>query len=248
MRKQIQIGFILLLTIACRGPLVVQNHSYQLMRMRQDSIGLQKAGIAQIIQPYKQHLDSTMNDVLCVLDVTLKKENPVGSLGNMLCDELRYYTNMVLKKEAEICVYNNGGMRIPSIPAGPISLGKVYELLPFENTAVILYMKGSYVKELADFMAAQNGTPVSGMEFCIEQGKAVSIRIIGQELDTNRVYTVLTNDYMANGGDKYDMLKKAEKRIEVGMKVRDIMIEDFKQRGIRHIPLHATKDGRICIH
>ncbi|MFN3284154.1 MAG: 5'-nucleotidase C-terminal domain-containing protein, partial [Pseudothermotoga sp.] len=38
-------------------------------------------------------------------------------------------------------------------------------------------------------------------------GKVVEAKIKGEPLDPNKLYTVVTNDYMAQGGDGYTMLK-----------------------------------------
>jgi 2',3'-cyclic-nucleotide 2'-phosphodiesterase (5'-nucleotidase family) len=60
---------------------------------------------------------------------------------------------------------------------------------------------------------------VSGMRYVFDPTRPIGRRIISvqvghQPLDPNAIYTLATNDYMANGGDNYDMLTGLKRLID----------------------------------
>lgn len=234
---------VLLLLVSCKSSYTYHytERTPGLAKINRDSLQLYDTAIHNMITPYKVKLDSQMNVVIGITTYKLTKDKPEGSLGNVLCDAAVWYAAAHYDKPIDICVMNAGGVRLPNIEAGNITVGKMYELMPFDNMVDVLELKGEIVDQLLQLVAAADGWPVSGLTMQIENGKAVNILIGGKPLVMSQTYTLVTSDYVANGGDKADMLKLYEKRTGLNYLLRDALIEYVKSTKV----LNQTIDGRI---
>lgn len=232
---------LMICLVSCRPTYHQTNHIYSTTRISVDSLKLYDSTAHYLIAPYKLQLDSQMNRVIGTTLTRLSKDRPEGTLGNLVCEATVAYATKHYPKPIDVCVMNIGGIRLPSIEAGPIAVGKVYELMPFDNMIDVLEINGSALNDLLQLIAAAGGWPVSGVRFRIDQNKAVDITINNQPLDTNKTYVLVTSDYVANGGDKTTMLKNPVSRKGLQFLVRDailLYIQDKEQ-------LNLMKDGRI---
>jgi len=139
------------------------------------------------------------------------------NLGNLVADLVRETAS------ADIALMNGGGIR-RSVQPGPITLGTIYEVLPFENTVVGLLLTGEQV-----LAALENGVSlypeaagrflqVSGLSFTFDPAAPPGQRVkevrvgagpadpLGRPLDLDATYRVAVIDFMAAGGDEYTML------------------------------------------
>jgi 2',3'-cyclic-nucleotide 2'-phosphodiesterase (5'-nucleotidase family) len=107
----------------------------------------------------------------------------------------------------------------------------------------VLEIKGSTLNELLQLVAASGGWPVAGVQMTINNGKATDIRIGGTLIDTTKIYTLITSDYIANGGDNAFMLKNYSKRTGLNYKLRDAILDYVKSSS----PLNMQNNGRITI-
>lgn len=130
---------------------------------------------------------------------------------------------------ADIALQNGGGVRI-TIPEGDITIGTAYTLLPFSNTLVELELSGQEVLDsIEDGLAFYASNPSgntgafpygSHIRWDIDMTQAEGARIDNVEvkdrvtgiwapLDPSQTYTVVTNSFLANGGDGYATFKNA---------------------------------------
>jgi 2',3'-cyclic-nucleotide 2'-phosphodiesterase (5'-nucleotidase family) len=253
--------FIALLLVfgfnACAPKLTLTNTQTQNIKINKDSLQMRDELAFKTIAPYKARLDSSMNEVLCYNNQDLKKDLPEGTLGNFVCDELMAFAykqinflSLTNKLNTNIgprfCVYNNGGLRVGSIAKGNITVGKIFELAPFENELVVVTLEGKYCKQLFDLMAQNNGSPCSKeLRFDIENNKAVNITIEGQPFDESKIYFILTNDYVASGGDKTEPMKYAKSVTSLNLMVREALIQQLRNRNKSAQPINIQLDGRI---
>ena len=135
-------------------------------------------------------------------------------------------------------------MRVPFIAAGPITKGKIYELMPFDNMLTIAEVPGDVVQLLCNKIAAAKGWPVSGIRFTIKDGAAEQITVGGQPLDEHRIYKLAINDYIAKGGDNCDFLTTVKKRYTT-IFLRDVLIAYVVTLEGQGRPLHPVLDKRI---
>src|SRR5690606_38240521 len=171
--------------------------------------------------PYKEQLEAEMNRVVghAAISLTKPRNKPETLLGNFFADVLLAEAQKQVP-DAEFAFGTKGGLRI-ELHQGPITIGNLFELMPFENEIVVLELTGENVLDLAQFIAASGGQPVSGIRMEIMDGKATNIRIGGNPIDTNRTYKLATYDYLANGGDHALGLADPVSRTNLGIKVRE---------------------------
>ena len=134
------------------------------------------------------------------------------------------------KKNIDICLLNNGGIRA-ILPKGNVTTRTAYEIMPFENSLVVIALKGEQIFEIADyFIAEKKPHPLAGMSFTIGQNNlAKNILIQGKPVEKDKIYYVGTNDYLANGGDNMNFFKKGIQKFDLDYKLRNILIDYFKE-------------------
>ena len=196
------------------------------------------------LQPIKQKVDEKMNVVIGQAAETMKGHGPESLLSNFSADVYRQAASDFLGTKVDIAVVNLGGLRTV-VTAGDITIGKVFELMPFENELTIVWLKGDKLNGLLQYFASMGGEGVSGLRMKIEQGKAVDITIDGKPLDTEKLYSIATNDYLAAGNDKMIQLAQNEKRLNTGIKVRNMLLDYIKNETKKGNKIQSKLDGRI---
>ncbi len=188
-----------------------------------DSLAIDSS-IETIILPYKHHTDSVMGAELVVLPIDLVKDKPNGNLGIWMADACRANAARKSNRHADIALLNQGGIRRPYLKKGTVTLGMMYELMPFDNLMVVLKVKGSLLKDILAVAEKRGGEPLSGAVVHVKTGEA-RVSINGADLDLDKEYTLVTNDYMYNGGDGYGVLQNGSKPEYLGL-IRDALIEE----------------------
>lgn len=192
--------------------------------------------IQRLIQPYKQQLSAEMNRVVGTTARSLPKGQPESLLGNWAADLVLHYCQQKTEGLIDFAVLNLGGLRIPSLPKGDITKGKLFELMPFDNSLVILEVSGTVVQQLFEHIAQKGGWPVStGVKMKIDQGQAQEVRLKGRPIEAQHIYRIATNSYIANGGDDCAFFV-GQAREELGILFRDALIE---------YSLQCTEKGQI---
>jgi 2',3'-cyclic-nucleotide 2'-phosphodiesterase (5'-nucleotidase family) len=102
--------------------------------------------------------------------------------------------------------------------------------MPFENTTVVMELKGEQIAEFADyFVKEKKPHPIAGLTFTIDvDNKVKNIRVKNQPLILTKSYYVVTSDYLANGGDNMTFFEKAIKVYDLEYKLRNVLIDYFK--------------------
>lgn len=200
-----------------------------------------------IIAPYKNTLDGQMNSVIGEVSGRLYKEKPESPLGNWVADALQAETQAISKTIIDASVQNYGGLRIPELPEGPITLGKIYELMPFDNMQVIVEMSGTMTQRFFDLVAADGGWPVSKeVQFILKGNRADRLTLGGKPIDPQATYHIALPDYIANGGGDADFLIDLP-RENTGLFVRDLLIRHVKRLTEQGLPVSANSKGQRII-
>ncbi|MGB0590146.1 MAG: bifunctional metallophosphatase/5'-nucleotidase [Myxococcota bacterium] len=140
-------------------------------------------------------------------------------LGSFLCDVL-----LTLHPEREICILNSGGIRAP-LPAGDLTYGQLYDVMPFGNYAANIELSGAALLEMLRLgtAGAHGVIQVAGLNVTYDPdavdcgsvdrngdgtiGPADRDRLVsaygpgGAPIDPERTYRLLTNSFLASGGD-----------------------------------------------
>jgi len=181
--------------------------------------------------------------VVARLKIPLKRAGDEYGLGRLIADAQR------AAGRADVAIMNNGGIRA-DLPEGTINWGQVYQVQPFQNRLLRFTVKGSVLEEaLEQCVAGKDHLPdchIAGTEVWYdagkEPGKRVSrVRVSGKDLDKNRTYTLVVNDFMATGGSGFRML--------VGSPREDIDVVDIdaltRYLGVLRAPVEAPDDVRF---
>lgn len=200
-----------------------------------DSVSAQ-GDIDVFVAPYQAHLNLVLDSSLAYAPRTLTKEDGTynTSLGNLMADIVLEMANPVFKartgKEIDFVLLNNGGIR-SLISKGKITARTAYEVMPFENTIVVVELDGTSVRELVSFLVnSKSPHPISGLRIVVNKGKRLeSVDIKGKPFDENRSYFVATSNYLVDGGDNMTFFKKGISTMEMDYYIRNAMIDYFKK-------------------
>lgn len=208
------------------------------------------SGIIRAYMPYKVKMDAEMNRVIGHSAVLMSKKQsdtlPESLLSNFFADAVAH---QALKADTGVdfaMPSTKGGLRV-DLPQGPLTVSHIFELMPFENELILFTLKGQDVQRLLDFIAAAHGEPVWGLKMKISGGKAADVRIGGKPFDPSRTYRVLTTDYISGGGDNAKGFENPVDKKILGLKVRDALMAEVKEKEAAGESVSAGFDGRITI-
>ena len=186
---------------ACRTYQQPSSAEVQIYRMDGTQSQSPSAEIESLIGPYKTQLDQLMEEVIGFVEPSMPKQRPESTLGNWLADLLAVQANLLCEEPVDFAIQNYGGIRIPELPAGPLNVGKIYELMPFDNLLVVLELDAELLTTFCNQMAMDGGWPQSAaLRYVIQDGQATDIRVAGEQIQDGKTYRVAMPDYIANGG------------------------------------------------
>ncbi|MGK7651840.1 bifunctional metallophosphatase/5'-nucleotidase [Roseovarius sp. B08] len=218
-----------------------------------DAAVAEDAEVVLRIQEAAEPLDEIRNKVVAEATDAINGDRDVCragecAMGNAVAEAM---LARVADQGVQIALMNGGGVRA-SIDAGPVTMGEVLTVLPFQNTLSTFRIDGTTLKE-----ALENGVSqveegagrfpqVAGMTFVFDPSAAPGSRVTqvtvgGEPLDPDRDYLAVSNDYLRNGGDGYSMLRDAADAYDFGPDVADVLAEYFAQNS----PVSPMTDGRI---
>ncbi|AHW60396.1 5'-nucleotidase, C-terminal domain [Draconibacterium orientale] len=238
----------LLFTFSCKTQYVQKSYEVGNISVSEE-VGTMDSTIVQLYAPYKIILEKDMNRVLAISENELVKGKPESLLTNFLADLLLAQgavvaNNQQLNITPAVSFFNYGGIR-STLPKGEITVGNIFELMPFENELVLLELKGDKMQAFLDYIADHGGGSVGGVEMIIANDKATDVKIQGEKIDFNKSYWLATNDYVAAGGDGLEMLAENEQFINSGEKIRDLIINYLEELSGNNKHVNPKLDGRI---
>lgn len=228
--------------LSCNSFYTIHSLNYNTYRVNNDK--QTDSSVYKLIKPYGDSLSISMNEVVGIAERNLDKKSPESPLGNFVVDA---YYNMALEKyntHIDAAFMNYGGIRLTQLPAGEVTRGKIFELMPFDNIIVLQKVKGSVLQQFLDIAAAKGGWPVAGMTMQIKGSKAINVKVGGEPLNPEKIYTILNSDFIANGGDNADMLKVIP-QITNGYLMRDAILDYIKKLKMQGKNINAGIENRV---
>ncbi|MEZ7504914.1 5'-nucleotidase C-terminal domain-containing protein [Flavobacterium sp. Arc2] len=206
--------------------------------------------IENFIKPYREHINKDLDSVLAYCPQTLEKNTGKwqSTIGNLMADVTLSRGNTVFTKREnktiDICLLNQGGIR-SILPKGNVTTRNAFQIMPFENSLVVVALKGEQIYEIVDyFLREKQPHPLAGMTFTIDKNNnAKNILVQGKPVDKDKIYYVGTNDYLSNGGDNMAFFNKGIQKYDLDYKLRNILVDYFKE--VDTIPV--IKDIRITV-
>jgi 2',3'-cyclic-nucleotide 2'-phosphodiesterase (5'-nucleotidase family) len=200
--------------------------------------------IARIAATYREKIKAKLERVVgeTPFDLT-RRAYGESNLGDLVTDAMR------ASAHAEVAIHNSGGIRA-DIPAGKITMEQVYTALPFDDVLVSMDLPGAALLALFERPAGRDSRgmlQVSGMNIHYDAAAAggwkVSLVLVGgAPLDPAKTYRVVTNDFLAAGGDGLAEFQKGS-HISYGEDVREVVVDYL----MRHSPLAPGTEGRINV-
>ncbi|BDR67774.1 multifunctional 2',3'-cyclic-nucleotide 2'-phosphodiesterase/5'-nucleotidase/3'-nucleotidase [Clostridium tetani] len=185
----------------------------------------------KIVEKYENASKDKLNEVVGHTKKDLPHERFEGPslLGEWVCEAMAKTT------KSQIAITNGGGLRCP-INKGDITVGILYQLMPFDNTLVTMEVKGSDIKKIVENGIGNESigwAAISGLKVKYDLKQPFGNRIHdiklsdGKEIDMNKYYTLVTNDFMSEGGDNFDFTS-AKNKVDTNLPIRDALIKELR--------------------
>ena len=250
MKKTLLVFSLLLLFVGCK------KNTLQLITITAETISIdssfaEKPAYKKLIAPYKNKMIAEINTVISYAPKNINRYDGKmqSSLGNLLADLCFERANIIFKertgKKIDFSMFNYGGIRA-SISKGTVTNRNPFELMPFENSLVVVELSGKKIAELVDyFIKKKSAHPLSkNIELLINTDKSYQLKINNQKFDLTKNYFVLTSDYLQSGGDKMDFFKNPISLFKTDYKMRHAIIEEFKSLDT----LRTSLDNRVILN
>ena len=211
--------------------------------------------IATRVSEINAQIEEDMGQVIGTSEVDLDgvRENVRASetnLGDLITDAMLWQAGQD-NEEVDAAITNGGGIRA-SIAAGDITKKSVNDVLPFGNTLYVVELTGAELLEALEASTYCTPEPVgafpqvAGIEFTINTGAAYDagetypdstyagpnsinrvtiLTVGGQAFDVDATYTIVTNDFLAAGGDTYYAFKAAESGYDTGILLDQVVMD-----------------------
>lgn len=217
--------------------------------------------VAKIVDHYKNQEAAVLDEVIgeAQVDLEAKGSRIRGTnLGNLVADILREDT------KADVSLINGGGLR-SDILRGPIRMKDLLSVLPFRNAPLVIKVTGRELKAILEHgLSDLSGTggqfpQISGMRLRYKSASPAGERITQiwvkeKLLDPDSWYSLATNDFLAAGGDGYDVFVKIlgaqtgytaqNPRVvffDSGMEIRHLVSDYIKEKKM----ISASEEERI---
>lgn len=230
--KHIYLLFLLSLCYACKSEIHLNKIEGQQISIS-DSLAIDQS-IEDFIKPYRENVNKNLDSVLAyAVDTYSKRDGQHNTaIGNMMADAVYEQSNPVFKSRTgeniDFVLLNHGGIRA-IISKGNVTTRTAYEVMPFDNSVVVVTLKGAQIKELLDYLVAdKRAHPISKLNIVLDNdGKLKNAKLNGQPLDYNKTYNVATNDYLYGGGDSMNFFKTNDSLYVLDYKIRNVLIDYF---------------------
>lgn len=243
---------ISLLNFACQNQTQSQNITITTeaikMDERFDSLPCEPA--KTVLAPYKQVNDSIMSIVIgqTEMEMTKDKDAPQSLLSNFSADVLYMSTMLFLGQRADFSLFNLGGIR-GDMPKGDVTKGDLLSVYSFDNKIVILDIQGKHLRQMFQFFSETNIQAIGGAIQLIYENKNTFKEAIIQHkpLDDNKMYKLVTVDFLATGGDNMMMLTNAKAIKPFELTLRDAVMQYFEIHQKKGVPVTSKLDDRVII-
>ena len=200
-----------------------------------DSLEHDKA-IDSFVAPFRNHVNKNLDSVISYsADLYSKTDGELNTaIGNMMADLVLEQANPIYKartaKSIDMVLLNHGGIR-SILAKGPITTRTAYEIMPFENSIVVVEMRKPAIDSMLRYLLRANRAhPVSGIQLWLDgSGQIFKAEINGAAIDSTRTYSVATNDYLYYGGDRMNFFKQGDSMHVLNYKIRSAMIDYFQK-------------------
>jgi len=209
--------------------------------------------VLKILAPYSEKVRE-LSKVIGRLEGGLNRTGAgSGPLGNFVADGMRWQAQQKLGKPVALAIMNSGGIRKSEIAAGDLRASDIFELLPFENALVAVDVTGVQLAALLKIVTrdAQSGARIQFRYDDRDRRELISGKLIDEtrkevEIDPNKIYTIVTLDYLLRlQSGAYAILQEAKNRTALNVTLRDAVMNYVKSETAAGRPIRAVTDNRF---
>ncbi|MFL6555461.1 MAG: 5'-nucleotidase C-terminal domain-containing protein, partial [Bacillus sp. (in: firmicutes)] len=207
------------------------------------------AKIKAELDKYQADIAPQTSEVVGVTTAPISRtQNKAGEapMGNLIADSMRAKTG------TQFAFMNIGGVRDEIKQAGNVTWGDLFAIQPFGNDVVSLKITGDQVRTLINqqFQADRYRImQISGLKYTWSDKLPLGQKVVdiflpdGSKIDPAAQYSVSVNNFMADGGDGFTILKQGKERT-VWTTDLDALVDYVKTiEG----PITAGIEGRIVL-
>jgi 2',3'-cyclic-nucleotide 2'-phosphodiesterase (5'-nucleotidase family) len=213
---------LLFLFASCSKHYIKQKENFTHYILKDSAV--ESTSTKNIISTYKTKMEGETEKVIATSTDILTRNGDQSTLGNFVCDALKFVADSLFRlSKPDIIIVNRGGLRA-ELPKGDITVSNIFELMPFENEMVLIKISG---EKLESFLALfeDKRHPFFGAKIRMNNKKAIDFIIDNKPLEKLKIYTLVTSDYLLNGGDNFMFLKESTSVIYSGKRIRDAIID-----------------------
>ena len=224
-------------------------YKYQYKMVRIDSTYDSKVDpkLAKYVEKKRRQMEKQMQVVVAHTDAELESYAPESPLSNFLTDILLNEASKYIKDTTfdnlDLSMLNFGGIRT-SMPKGDVTIGDLYRITPFDNYLTFIVLKGSELKKALERFTDQFNAPYSGATLVYTNNKPSQILVQGNPIDDDRMYKLVTLNFISDGGDHLLENIQFEKIEYTTVTFREFLIAELKAMTARSETVTGKKDGR----
>ena len=249
MKKIWILFFFSFLIIACK------NNSYEVSKINAKQLKIgnevkQDSSIIQLFTPYKKKMTNEITKSLSFSPKILERTdgNLQSTLGNLVADLSYEKANELFKnktgKTVDFSMSNYGGIRA-AIMKGDVTVSNAFELMPFDNTLVVVELNYDKIKALFNyFVAKKRAHPLSKNIQLTIKNDSYNVLINGKAIKKDKTYFVATSNYLQKGGDGMIFFSEPESLFDSNFLIRDAIVDYFESKDT----LSANLDNRVIIN
>ena len=246
MKKIIIFAFATLIVFSCK------NDPLQLIKIEGKQLSVNQKinstpAIDSLIKPYSIKVSKEMNTTLSYTPIELNRLDGEleSTLGNLMADMCYERANLIFNSRTgeniDFAMFNFGGIRA-GISKGEITNRNAFQLMPFENSLVVVELTAEKVNELVLYLIQQKKAhPLSKQINLSIDKNSFDLKINNKPIDESKTYFVLTSDYLQNGGDNMIFFSNPVNLFKTDYKVRSAIIDYFTANDT----IKIKKDGRF---
>ena len=216
------------------------------------------AETSALVQKYAASLDEFRNHKVGSHHLSLpdgidacREDDCLG--GSLIADAMLEYARPF---GGQVALCNGGSVRA-ALPSGDISRGDLLSVIPFGNTLVMREITGERLLAALEHGVSEEGGQgprllhTAGLRYVVDAARPAGSRIVraeilnekdtGTPLDRKARYVIVTIEYLARGGDAYEMLKDS-KVIPSPEPIDITVVEKYLKK---HSPLSLPREERI---
>jgi 2',3'-cyclic-nucleotide 2'-phosphodiesterase (5'-nucleotidase family) len=196
----------------------------------------------------------------------IRDYNAESNIGDLVADSMLWkadqYDDGVVNGSVQVAFTNAGGLRadLPiaegtPLPA-PLTWGQTFSVLPFANTLYLMDLTGYQIQKLLDQSATlyKGHLQVAGVEYYYynKEGTATptawgayGVEVGGALLDYKKTYRVVTNNFLATGGDGFVTFSAGANRLDTYYDMQIALNEYIQMYNTTVGPIDYAVEGRI---